>query len=194
MGGEGNRSPGAPRNGKGTQAPAARRPRSAGGGGLHGAGAPGAPSLPGRCLPRGGQMVSGSVPAAGTRGRRCSPPPGRGDPAPNAPRSLDLGVARSLLRAPLSACCKTQQQHSNRTVPERDPTATHPRPTPRAPRAAPSSGEPRRRPRPGAGARGAAGSRLCGTALVPRLRSHDSGKGGGAGVASRCLVGHGANR
>lgn len=190
MGGEGNRSSGAPRNGKGTQAPAARRPRSAGGGGLHGAGAP---SLPGRCLPRGGQMVSGSVPAAGTRGRRCSPPPGRGDPAPNAPRSLDLGVARSLLRAPLSACCKTQPQHSNRTVPERDPTASHPGLTPRAPRAAPSSGEPRRRPRPGAGARGAAGSRLCGTALVPRLRSRDSGKGG-AGVVSRCLVGHGANR
>lgn len=184
---------------------APREPRGMGRGPRHPPpGVPG-PQVEAGCTGPGPPLCLGAASRVGGRWcREASPPRGPGAAAarrrlegatrpPNAPRSFDLGVARSLLRAPLSACCKTQPQHSNRTVPERDPTASHPRPTPRAPRAAPSSGEPWRRPRPGAGARGAAGSRLCGTALVPRLRSRDSGKGG-AGVVSRCLVGHGANR
>lgn len=135
----------------------------------------------------------------GKRPRRGDPGPPllaaawKGRPGPQRPAQPRPGR-----RALASACtpeCLLQnpaaalQQDSPRTGPDRQPPGL----TPRAPRAAPSSGEPRRRPRPGAGARGAAGSRLCGTALVPRLRSRDSGKGG-AGVASRCLVGHGANR
>lgn len=151
------------------------------------------PLSPGRCLPRGGQTVSRSAPRRGDPG----PPPllataWRGDPAPKPPCSLDLGVPRSLLRAPLE-CCKTQPQHSNRTVPERDPNASHPKATPQAPCTPEPGPQQRRTPAEASGGdtRGWRVQPLCNRLGAPAPQIC-LGEGGGG--VSRCLLGHGGNR